>query len=363
MDKKISVILPVCDVELYLEECISSIINQTIGFENIELIMVDDGSIDNSYNIMKKYDDIYDNVKIYHFDEKSGSAGRPRNKGIEMSTGKYLMFCDPDDFFSLTAFKEMYDEIEKRKADFIIANWSNANEDGTPWEKPKFDLNRFKKFKLSITDYKDSFYVMNSSMCNKIFNTEFIKNNDIKCLEGVPGEDTYFSMTAFLKSKNVYYLPVVMYYYRQRNDSISWSGSSKFFDGMNKAYRALYERFVEANQINFYKFIYARNMTYLLYRFIDSSRLEYDDKLEIIANSRWFYKLSKDLNVPACQKSLETLLDKIVDGEYKDVIDICNIISEMRKYMPESIKYSMSKPTNEMIEEIIKSIEESTCNV
>ena len=50
---------------------------------------------------------------------------------------------------------------------------------------------------------------------------------------------------------------------------------------MNKAYRALYEKFVEANQINFYKFVYARNMTYLLYRFIDSSRLEYDDKLEI----------------------------------------------------------------------------------
>ena len=62
MNKKISVILPICDVEAYLDECVNSIINQTIGFENIELIMVDDGSVDKSYEIMKRYDDLYDNV-------------------------------------------------------------------------------------------------------------------------------------------------------------------------------------------------------------------------------------------------------------------------------------------------------------
>lgn len=365
MNKKISVILPICDVETYLDECVNSIINQTIGFENIELIMIDDGSLDNSYEIMKKYNDMYDNVKIYHYDERSGSAGRPRNKGIEMATGKYLMFSDPDDFFSLDAFQIMYNEIKEKKADFIIANWCNANEFGEPWEKPIFDLDRFKKFKLSITDYKDSFYVMNSSMCNKIFDRNFIKKNNIKCLEGLPGEDTYFSMTAFLNSNKVYYVPNIIYYYRQRSSgdvSVSWNCSYKFFDGMNKAYKALYDRFVEKNQINFYKFIYARNMTYLLYRFIDSSQLRYDERLDIIASFRWFYKLSKDLNVPACQKSLETLIDKIIEGEYKDVIDICNIISEMRKYMREDVRHSMSKPTKEMIEEIIKGIENSVYN-
>jgi len=365
MDKMISVILPIHNVDNYLEDCINSIINQTIGFQNIELIMVDDGSTDDSYNIMKKYDKMYENVKIYHFEEKSGAAGKPRNKGIEMAQGKYLMFSDPDDFFSLDAFECMYKEIEDKKADFVIANWSYADEDGTPWEKPIFDVERFQNFKLSINDYKDSFYVMNSSMCNKIFNRNFIKKNNIKCLEGVPGEDTYFSMTAFLNAKKVYYIPVVMYYYRQRNVSsvsVSWNCSANFFDGMNKAYKALYEKFVEKDQINFYKFVYARNMTYLLYRFIDSTQLKYDERLEILASCRWFYKLSKELNVPACQKSLETLLDKIVSGEYKDVIDICNIISEMRKYMPANVRQNMSKPTQEMIEEIIKGIKEPIYN-
>ena len=358
---KISVILPIHNVDKYLEKCIETIINQTIGFDNIQLIMVDDGSTDNSYKIMKKYNKLYKNVNIYHFEEKSGSAGKPRNKGIEIAEGKYLMFSDPDDFFSLTAFEEMYNAIEKENADFIIANWSHAYEDGTVWEKPIFDKERFKKFKLSINDYNDSFYVMNSSMCNKIFKREFIEKNEIRCLEGIPGEDTYFSMSAFLNTENVYYIPTIIYYYRQRKKgdvSVSWNCSANFFKGMNLAYKALYEKFVEKNQINFYKFVYARNMTYLLYRFIDSTQLKDEERLEILAESRWFYKLSKELNVPACQKSLETLLDKIVSGEYKDVIDICKIISEIREFMPEDIKQSMSKPTQEMYNEIIKGIKE-----
>lgn len=356
---KISVILPIHNVEKYLETCIQSIVNQTIGFENIQLILVDDGSTDNSFKIMQYYAENYDNVEIFHFEEKSGAAGRPRNKGIEMATGKYLMFSDPDDFFATDAFENMYKSIEENNADFIIANWNYADEDGTPWDKPVFDKERFKKFKLSINDYNDSFYIMNSSMCNKIFNREFIMKNNVRCLEFVPGEDTYFSMTAFLNSKNVYYIPDIIYYYRQRNAnsiSVSWNCSASFFDGMNVAYKALYEKFVEYNQIEFYRFIYARNMTYLLYRFIDSDKLHDEDRLEILANSRWFYKLSKTLNVPACQKSLGTLIDKIVAGEYKDVIDICNIISEMRKFMTKEVRQGMSKPTEKFYEEIMKNI-------
>lgn len=360
--KKISVIVPVCDVEEYLDACVESIINQTIGFNNIELIMVDDGSIDNSYSIMKKYEEKYENVKTYHFDERSGSAGRPRNKGISMAQGKYLMFCDPDDFFATAALLNMYNEIEDKKADFVIGNWSNADIDGTPWNEPKFDIKRFTPFKLSIDDYKDTLYIMDSSMCNKIFNREFIQENKIKCLEGVAGEDTYFSMSAFLKSSNVYYIPVVMYHYRQRHTSVSHAGTAQYFNGMNVAYKALYEVFKKAGQLDFYKFIYIRNMTYLLYRFIDSNKLDYNEKLDILANTRWFYKLSKKINVPVGQKSLEVLINKIIDGQYRNAIDICDIIQDIRNNIPEQVKYNMSKPTKEVLEEIINGLKNKVTN-
>lgn len=219
---KISVIIPTYNEEKYLENCIKHIIDQTLSFEeNIQLILVDDNSKDNSHKIAKKYEKKYPNNIITAITEKnSGSGGRPRNIGIDLATGKYLMFSDADDYFELNAFEIMYNAIEERKADFVISNWNYADENGTPWENPVFDLNRFENFKLDIKDYKNSIWVMNSSMCNKIFNREFILKNNIKCLENIPGEDTYFSMNAFLNTKNVYYIKDITYYYRQRNNSL-----------------------------------------------------------------------------------------------------------------------------------------------
>ena len=105
------------------------------------------------------------------------------------------------------------------------------------------------------------------------FIIKFIKANNIKCLEGLPGEDTYFTMHAFLCANKIYYIPNIIYYYRQRNvkdksASTSWNCSKKFFVGQNEAYRRTYQLFLEKKQLQFYRFLYARNMTYLLYRFI-----------------------------------------------------------------------------------------------
>ena len=227
---------------------------------------------------------------------------------------------------------------------------------GTVQREETLDLVTLTK---TVNDYDNSFYVMNSSMCNKIFNREFIEENKIRCLEDVPGEDTYFSMSAFLSAKNVYYIKDIIYYYRQRNTSyktasVSWNCSMEFFKGMNIAYKKTYEKFVEKNQVQFYRFLYARNMTYLLYRFIDSGKLNNEEKIELLGEMRWFFKLSYTLKVPACQKSLMILIKKIVDGDYVEAINICKIIKEIREYMPVDIRHKMSKPYEEMYKEILK---------
>lgn len=355
---KISVIVPTFNDEEYLNECIEHIIKQDIGFENIQLIIIDDHSTDNSYQIAMEYAKKYpDNIIVAKTDKNSNSGGRPRNIGIKHAKGKYLMFSDADDYFSYDAFKIMYNQIEKEQADILIANWNYMSEDGIPWEKPVFDKKRFKKFKLSLNDY-NSFWVMNSSMCNKIFNREFIANNKIKCLEGLPGEDTYFSMNSFLCANKIYYIPDIIYYYRQRNtknksSSTSWNCSKEFFIGMNKAYKKTYMLFAEKGQLQFYRFLYARNMTYLLYRFIDSTQLSDEDRIELMGKMKWFFKLSHTLNVSACQKSLMILIDIIIKGKYNEALDICKIIAEMRSFMDVDVRHSMSKPYEEMYKEIL----------
>lgn len=355
---KISVIIPTYNVEKYIVNCLESVVNQTIGFDNIELIVVDDCSTDNTYDIVLGYANKYKNCFVFRTDKKSGVGGKPRNIGLNNAHGKYLMFSDSDDFFALDACKIMYDNIEKKNAEFVIANWSYADEDGTPYEKPIFDLDKFKPFKLSINDCIDSFYIMNSSMCNKIFNRDFIENKKLRCLEYVPGEDTHFSMCAFLESTNVYYIDNVIYYYRQRHNldtcSVTFNCSAQYFKGMNISYKAVYDKFIEKNHIGFYRFVYARNMTFLLYKFIDSTLMTDEERTEILKLTRWFYKLSLDLKVPACQKSLSILIDKIVQENYKDAIDICKIISEIRTYLPIEVKKKMSKPYEEMYKRMLE---------
>lgn len=355
---KISVIVPTYNDEEYLRECIEHIIKQDIGFENIQLIIIDDQSTDNSYEVAIEYAKKYpNNIIVKKTDKNSNSGGRPRNIGIEYAEGKYLMFSDADDYFSYDAFRTMYRKIEEEQADIVIANWNYMDEDGKAWEKPVFDTNRFKSFKLSLNDY-NSFWVMNSSMCNKIFNREFIKRNEIKCLEGLPGEDTYFTMNSFLCTEKMYYIPNIIYYYRQRNTknkaaSTSWNCSKEFFIGQNEAYKMTYELFLKKGQLQFYRFLYARNMTYLLYRFIDSTKLSDEDRLQLMEKIRWFLDLSNTLKVPACQKSLMILINIIRSEKYAEALDICKIIAEMRTYMDVDVRHSMSKPYEEMYKEIL----------
>ncbi len=354
---KVSVVVPLYNAEKYVADCIESVINQTIGFENIELIIVDDKSTDNGKAVALEYAKKFENIKVLETEKNTGIAGHARNVGVANATGKYLMFSDADDFYALTACETLYNFMEEKNADFVTANYSNADEDGTPWEKPIFNLEKYDTFKLDSKDFINSFFVLNSSVCNKIFRREFVEKNNLKFLEGVPAEDAFFSYSAMMHTDNIYYNKTVMYYYRVRNRSgalsVSWNCSKSYFDRINSAYKEIYRIFQENNRMDYYKFFYAKSLTYMLYKFIDSKTIEHDDRIEVLAEMRWFYKLSPELKVPACQRSLELIINKIIDGEYKDAIDICDVIADIRSYMPKEVREGMSKPTFEFYQELL----------
>lgn len=343
---KISVIVPIYNVEKYLPECIESIIDQT--YKNLEIILVDDGSTDNSGEIADSLASKDSRIKVIH--KINGGLSDARNVGMEAATGDYLAFIDSDDFLPLNAYEVLVDKAIKEDADYVIGNYINCYEDSTLWERPIFDTEKYKTFKLDIHDYKDSFFIMNSSACNKLYNRKFIERLALKFVVGLPAEDAIFTTYCFIKSKKVFYIPDLVYIYRQRNagTSISMNCTSKYFKGINKAYKIIYDNFKDNNEIGFYRFFYAKSMTYMLYKFIDSELLTEEEKIEVLSDMRWFYKLSKELNVPACQESLGLLINKIINGDYKDTIDIAKVIAEVRTFMPHEIKEKMSKPQPEM---------------
>lgn len=114
---KISMIIPVYNAEKYLKRTINSIINQSIGFENIELILVDDNSQDNSKSIIEEYVAKYDNIIGIYSDKNHGFPGFGRNKGIEIASGQYIMFSDNDDEHDEDLCLKLYEAIVSEDAD------------------------------------------------------------------------------------------------------------------------------------------------------------------------------------------------------------------------------------------------------
>ena len=355
---KITVIIPVYNNEKYLKSLFRSIKNQTFGFENIQVIMIDDESNDSSIEIMNRYSKKYQNVLSFYIDKNSGAAGMPRNIGLKNANGKYIMFADSDDFFPKNAFEILYNEIEEKNADFVTGNYINTDSEGKMYKKPVFDLDKYKNFKLSIYDYDKSFYVLSSSVCNKIFKKSFIDKHNICFLECAKAEDAHFTMSCFLETDNAYYIDNIIYCYRQRNvnqKSISFNCDKKYFDSINKTYKAIYNNFKSHNQIKFYRFVYAKNVSYILYKFIDHSILTYEEKIEVLKSMHWFYLLSKKLNVPACQKAQRMVIEKIVSENYDEAIKYCEIIADIRSYLSKEVRENMSKPDSDMYKAILLS--------
>ena len=351
---KISVIVPVYNQEPYLDECIVSIINQT--YQNLEIILVDDGSTDNSLEICKKYKKLDKRIKIVH--KENGGLSSARNAGLEVVHGKYIMFCDSDDYYLPNSCELLLNEIKAKKADYVVGNYINCDEDGTIWNKPVFDRVKYKSFKLSINDYEKSFYIMSSSVCNKMFRTSFIRKLNLKFVEGVPAEDAIFTTYCFIKSKATYYINNIMYVYRQRNGtSISTNNNLKYFKGISKAYNYIYENFKENNELGFYRYFYLKTLFYIMYKFVDSTVMTREEQIEVLQELQWFTKLSKKLKIKYTNDTFFTMIKLINNGSFELALERSAKLQAKRKKMSEEDKLKMSKiPPKEYHNYIVKEV-------
>lgn len=351
MKYKISVIVPIYNADKYLSDCINSIINQTLNFENIQLILVNDGSTDNSLKIAREFSEKYENIELINLEKSHLMAGFARNQGLKRVKGEYIMFSDADDCFDKKACELMYNSITQNNADIVTANYKCMEQNGVLWNNPMFDFTIYKSCELNKVDEK-FFYLYCPSVCLKIFSAKLILENNIDFLEGVPAEDAYFSSYALLKSKKVLYNNETIYYYRRRNTgevSTSWMRNEKYFRNINYAFKKIYELFEKENKLEYYKYYYARNLISLTYKFIDSKLITPQEKIQLIDEMYWFFEQSKLLKITFAPKTIEVLLSYIINKKYDVLLDICDVISEIRMSMNEVQKEKMSKPQKMII--------------
>ncbi|RPJ98716.1 hypothetical protein BSBH6_04245 [Bacillus subtilis] len=217
----ISVILPVYNVENYIEECLNSLIKQTIGFQNLEVILVNDCSTDGTPEILDQYKDKYNNLIVIHLKENCGAPGEPRNIGIKKASGEYLIFLDPDDYIPLDAYEKLYKVAVEKKSDFVMGKMLSFDEkDGRTYEHITFKNYLLHKNYYNVNIKTAPFFLqVKTAVYLKLVKTDFVRKNNITFIEGMRnGEDKIYDVQLFKKAESFSYIPEIIYYYRARND-------------------------------------------------------------------------------------------------------------------------------------------------
>lgn len=221
---KISVILPVYNVEKYLEKCLDSILNQT--FDDFELICIDDGSTDTSLSILEKYINIDNRITIII--QKNQGAGAARNKGIDIAKGKYLSFLDADDYIESTMLQKMYEQCEHNNAQIGICKayfYDNASSEIKPCTfSVRADEIPDKKCFSSEEIISSPFHALMGWAWDKLYLKEFVLNHKLRFQEQRTTNDMYFVFMSLLYAKKITIIDDYLYYQR-RNVSNSLSST------------------------------------------------------------------------------------------------------------------------------------------
>ena len=238
-EPKVSVIIPVYNVEQYLRECLDSVVNQTL--KEIEIICVDDGSTDSSLEILKEYAEKDNRITVMK--QTNLHAGVARNAGLAVARGEYLSFLDSDDWFELNMLEESYKKACEQNADIVIFNWTVVDEiknkrllstDGVPFfvkEKLKYDVNY--NFAQEISN--NLFFISNPAPWNKLYKRDFILESSIRFQNLTCCNDIGFNTSALALSKKINIINKNFAYYRKHATNTSNTKSEEKSDNIIKA--------------------------------------------------------------------------------------------------------------------------------
>ena len=210
---KVSVIIPVYNVEKYLRECLDSVINQTL--KDIEIICIDDGSTDNSLSILEKYAKKDKRVKIIALNHNIKQGGA-RNRGLDIAVGKYIMFVDSDDYLALNTIESFYNAINKTGVDIVISSIHNFN-------MCKNTENMFCEMQkyINSTNKEEGIYYIDRNFTEfrvgpvaKLFKKSIIDKYKIRFPENIIQEDEAFHWCYFSVINSIYFLSGEYYYRR-----------------------------------------------------------------------------------------------------------------------------------------------------
>nr|WP_288248025.1 glycosyltransferase [uncultured Romboutsia sp.] len=263
MNPKVSIIVPIYNSEKYMSKCIESILNQTLS--EIEIILVNDGSTDNSRKIIENYAKKDNRIKVIH--QQNSGPSVARNKGIRIAKGKYIGFVDSDDYIEPNMYEELYNNANNKNIEVAMCSYNEKHlyNDIEYVIKPKLDSNRIyekediKQGIISTFSKNDNYGFY--SLCNKLYLKEWlIKENLTIDTNRDHGEDWWFNINVFSKLNSFVYIDKVLYnYVHSNNNSLMVKYRENqfdlFLDGRLKMKEIMPKEYMDYNELN-KRFVY-----------------------------------------------------------------------------------------------------------
>lgn len=315
---KVSIIVPVYNMKKYLEKCLDSLVNQTL--KDIEIIAINDGSKDESLEILKKYEKKHKNIIV--FDNDNQGISKTRNFGIEKATGEYITFIDSDDYVALNMMELMYDKAVTENLDIVVCDYYNFYENKNKIEEVKIlDFPN-----TTVYESKELLFKINSSPWNKLYKRELVKKNKYRFPEGIKYEDLGYIPILLTEATSIGKLNIPLNYYLIRGNSETTTVDKRVFD-MFKIIDILYNYFKKKkiHDSKEVEFLFISKLT--MYNLQQKKNRDKDAAIDFINKSfeyldknypnwrknKYFIRLNKHKTIIKASKKITKLYIKLGD--------------------------------------------------
>lgn len=225
----VSIIVPVYQSVATLNRCLDNILSQTL--REIEVLLINDGSVDRSGDVCEKYAKIDNRVHVFH--KSHSGVSDTRQVGLSHSIGEYVICCDSDDWMELNMLQLLYQKAKNSNADLVVCDY---------WEEysKRIIHKEFPRDYDPSIDITDQMYSFSYSVCNKLIRRDFVVQNNLCFLPSICyAEDLYFSLRLLNSNPHIAYLPQPLYHYRQNNESLTHNLSLERLESHKKVLLSL----------------------------------------------------------------------------------------------------------------------------
>lgn len=243
---KVSIIIPVYNSEKYLRQCLDSVVKQTL--KDIEIIVINDGSTDNTLKIIQEYATKYKNIKI--IDKQNEGCYKARNIGLETATGEYIAFLDSDDYIESNIYEKLYLKAKQTNADIVSSNYYISQNNKLKVVDFSSSAKLLEKSNNKVIGAKN--IILDAIIWNRIFKRQMLVEKQITFHSDIyMADDAFFHIITMLNAEKIVYISDILYTYRiLRKNSITASYNERNFDCIKVA-RRIFDYAIANNKNSF----------------------------------------------------------------------------------------------------------------